>query len=400
MDGRYYYLPALAYGTVFLLRLPGRIRHRHDPQVRAVNRVIALAVLAFLLAAPPSISAINRFTGVPNLAAPLVYSTLCAFGGACLVLVEYWRHGDGPRTRRRVRAWCGVYVLVVIVLNLFFAVGDAPEERLRDLDTHYADTPGIREMIVTYLLAYTGAAVVTTGMCLRWARRPDVRGWMRAGLRVLVAGFTLGALFGLAKSAAVVARWFGHDLDALSTWVAPPIVSLGSLALTCGLLLPMLGPKVERQWRAWRELRALRPLWEAIRPHGIEPGARVPLRSDLPLRLTYRQVAVDDAFLRLGERLDDRVRRAAEDRAFALGQPEERARRIGLAVMLAVAGRQGPGDRPVPGEEAAAGRAALTAGTRNPGDRARLAAALASPAYQRALPAPAPDAGPRSHARR
>lgn len=60
-------------------------------------------------------------------------------------------------TRRLSRRWITGYGVVSVALVGLYLLGDCREERLRDLDTYYATTPFIREMIVLYLAALTVA---------------------------------------------------------------------------------------------------------------------------------------------------------------------------------------------------------------------------------------------------
>ncbi|WP_240137087.1 MAB_1171c family putative transporter [Streptomyces sp. MUM 178J] len=332
-----YYVPAVALGIAFLAKLPALRRGWRDPLVRSVHFLIFTAACCFLFAAPPTIRAVNDLTGVPNVSAPLVYSLTCAFSCACLLLIVNWRGGAPEAVRARSRAWSLAYAGAITALPVFFLLGDAPVERLRDLDTYYATTPYIREMIVTYLTAHMVSAVVTTTLCLRWAR--EVRQWLRAGLIVLVVGFVLNLLFGIAKLAAVAARWTGRDWDALSTSVAPPIVAAGGLIVTVGFLLPLLGPQLGDACRAWTGHVRLGPLWRLLRCPARQRAAmpQIPWWSAPDMLLTVRETVIHDELLRLQPYLDDLVRRRAHDTAVAGGAGEDRAAVLGVAAMVAAA---------------------------------------------------------------
>jgi hypothetical protein len=398
-----YYLPAVGLAIAFVVKLPALRRGWREPLVRSVHFLLFTAAICFFFAAPPTIIAVNRITGVPNISGPLVYCIMSAFSCACLVLINNWRGGPADRVRRRSRWWIAAYGTAVTALPVLFALGDAPEERLRDLDTYYANTPYIREMVVLYLLAHTVAALVTTAMCLRWAR--VVGQWLRAGLLVLVLGFLLNLGFGVTKLAAVAARWNGRDWDWLSSSAAPPLAAAGGLITTAGFLLPLLGPQAAEVWRAWLHHLRLGPLWRRLRPpDGGAPMPGIPWWASPELRLTVRETVIHDELLRLQPYLDDRVRQDARDRAVRGRLTDDQASLVGVAAMVdsAVAARRGaagPADPRDADEEtrtlARAGTEALTEALGPGRERlVRLSAAFRSPYL------PAPAAGPGSRAGR
>ncbi|MFE7133791.1 MAB_1171c family putative transporter [Streptomyces sp. NPDC057638] len=332
-----YYLPAVALGIAFAIKLPALWRGWREPLIRSVHSVLVTAGACFFLAAPPTISAVNRLTGVPNLSAPLVYCVMGAFSCACLVLIVNWRGGPRERVRRGARRWITAYGVAVVAIPALFALGDAPVERLRDFDTHYATTPFIREMIVIYLVAHIVSAAMTTAMCLHWLKA--VRQWLRTGLVVLVAGFLSNLLFGVSKLTAVVARWTGRDWDGLSTEVAPPLAALGGVVTTIGFLLPLVGPRLTDAALIWRTYLRLGPLWRRLRalPGDHPPLPAIPWWAPADLRLTVRETVIHDELLGLHPFLDDRVRRHAHDTALADRATPEQARMAGLAAMLLTA---------------------------------------------------------------
>ncbi|MGW1976312.1 MAB_1171c family putative transporter [Streptomyces sp. NPDC001889] len=393
-----YYVPAIALGIAFAAKLPALRRGRHDPMVRSVLFLLFTAAICFFFAAPPTIAAVNRITGVTNLSAPLVYCIMCSFSCACLVLIVNWRGGPEERVRRSSRRWIAAYGAAMAALPLLFLAGDAGVERLRDFDTYYAGTPFIREMIVTYLVAHIAAAAVTVVMCLRWARA--VAHWLRLGLVVLVVGLAFNLAFGIAKLTAVVARWTGRDWSTLSTTVAPPLAATGGLVLTVGFLLPLLGPRLTGVRRAWLTYARLGPLARYLRS---APGVRPPL-PDIPwwapagLRLTVRETAIHDELLRLQPFLDDRVRQRAYESVLAGGAPGPQAVIVGVAAMvMAAVGSRGDAVPPAEDEEhVQAGADALTAALAPGRDRlVQLSRGMRSPLLTEAVrgaAAPSPPA--------
>ncbi|MER6912017.1 MAB_1171c family putative transporter [Streptomyces sp. NPDC000594] len=333
-----YYVPAVALFIALVAKVPALRRDRRDPLVRSVLFLLVTAALCFLFAAPPTIVRVNSLFGVPNLSAPLVYCIMSAFSCACMVLIVNWRGGPRERVRCASLAWITLYGMVIVALPVLFALGDTPVERLRDFDTYYATTPYIREMVVLYLLANAVSAVVTTVMCLRWARA--VGGWLRLGLLVLVVGLVLNLAFGSAKLTAVAARWAGAEYDGLSTTVAPPLAAVGGLTLTAGFLLPLVGPRLDGLWQSWRMYTRLGTLWRQLRPGAGEwrpPVPSIPWWAPAELRLTVRETLIHDELLRLQPYLDDRVRHRAYEAALGVGASERRARTAGVAAMVAAA---------------------------------------------------------------
>ncbi|MCY0928104.1 hypothetical protein OTB20_18275 [Streptomyces sp. H27-H1] len=364
MNGSDYYVPAAALGIAFLFRLPGLLRRRRDPMIRSVAGLLLMSGAGFALAAPPTITVVNRVVGVPNVSAPLVYAILSVFNTCCIVLLAYWREGFGAAVQRRVRRWFGACGSVVLLLAVCFALGDAPVERLRDLDTYYASTPWIREMIVVYLGWHIMIGVVVPAMCWRWSRVVD--GWLRAGLLTLVAGFAFSTGFGLVKAVAVIARWAGGDLDFLSTAVAPPLAGMGAVLTTSGFLLPQ-GRRLTTAWEAWQTYRWMGPLWRGLR---TVMGVPTPTSWWEPFgsRLLDRETDIHDDLLALAPYCDLRTMTARHERALEAGVSPDDAWAVAAATMIAVAitakeSAAGSGEEPQETGTAALG-AVLGTGTR------------------------------------
>ncbi|MFI9645355.1 MAB_1171c family putative transporter [Streptomyces sp. NPDC052040] len=346
MDGRFYYLTALLLWSGLAIRIPRLLHSRRDPALVSLCAVVLAAGISFTLSAPASVAAVNRLTGVPNIAAPLVYTVVTAFSAACLVVIVYWRGGDPGQVRRVARRWMVAYALVIVALWALFAAGDAPVERLTDLDTYYATTPGLAEMITLYLVAHLVAAFTTTTLCWRWARK--VTGWTRRGLVVLVLGWLLNGVFGVVKLAAVAGRWTGRHWDPLSTDVAPGVAAVAAALVTIGYALPLVGPRAE----SIAAYARLRPLFRLL----VDPADTrywVPLSwwslGDIDLRLTQRETGIRDSITRLEPRFDERIREQAYHRAISAGASAPEAEAIGAAAMVAAATRPGAPDGLPPG---------------------------------------------------
>ncbi|MFG2312631.1 MAB_1171c family putative transporter [Streptomyces sp. NPDC048566] len=339
MDGSSYYFPAVAMGAAMAFKGPALLRGWRDPLLRSVGVLLALAGLVFLFAAPPTIAAVNSATGIPNVSAPLVYCLLSAFSASCLVLIINWRGGPPEATRRLTRRWILGYTAVGAALIVLFALGRTPVERLRDLDTYYANTPFVREMIVLYLVSLSVSGVAMNVMCWRWAAQ--VRGRLRAGLVIIAFGSLFNLPYSAAKLTAVVARWNGADLDGLSTNVAPVLASVGAQFTAVGFCLPMACQRIGDSWNTWSTYRRLGPLWRELRPVAA-PGdraVRVSWWSPAELRVTQRESDIHDGMLSLYPYFDAALRSRALDTALASGSSPGTARAEADAAMVTAAVR-------------------------------------------------------------
>ncbi|MFE2581009.1 MAB_1171c family putative transporter [Streptomyces sp. NPDC059378] len=375
MSGLINYVSCGVLWLGLVVKAPDLMRHRRDPYLRAICVVLGLAGACFFLGAPPTVGAVNRISGVPNLAAPLTYASITAYSAAALILIVYWR--GGPHVHRTTRRWVVAYTCVLVGIAGTFALGDAPVERRTDLDTYYATTPFIAEMIVLYLTGHLVAAVVTMVSSLSWARH--VRGWLRAGLVTLGIGTLCNAGYSVSKLAAVAARWCGRDWSGLGTTVSPAAAGLGALTTVTGILIPLLGPWLT-QWRSSRRAYArLEPLERELDDVLTRRALRLPRPrwSSPTTLLIWRRTSIHNALGHLDALFDrglyDRTREAAL--ADAGGDPEQ-AEAVAWAAVITVAVRE---------EEHRAGPLGQAAGTgwiadRTPGPDAlvRIADALAS----------------------
>jgi hypothetical protein len=259
-----------------------------------------------------------------------------AFSGAGLLLLVAWRNGlsDRSNATRRARRWViSVYAGVIVALWVLFALADVPVERVRDLDTYYANTPFMREEILLYLLAHTAAVLITVRLIWNWVRADGLHGWLRWGLMFLGAGYALDLVYDLAKLTAVTARWTGHDLDALSTDVAPCAACLAAVLTAVGFILPHTGQYLHDRLRVRLAHHRLRPLYVLMR---TVDGDGVPflLCAAPELRLTRRETYIRDVLLPLARHLDEDLRARAQRAALHLGCTPPRAKALAAAVAI------------------------------------------------------------------
>ncbi|MEU8751606.1 MAB_1171c family putative transporter [Streptomyces chartreusis] len=318
---------------------PGKPSPLRNPLTVSTCVAIALGAVVFLCSAPMTLAAVNELTGIPNFGAPLTYGLLSAYSCSLLILLINWRGGPRERVRRLVLRCIAVYAPLIVAVVVLFTLADARVERLNDLDTYYANTPGMREMIVLYLLGHSAAIVAMSVVCVRWGR--EVTGLLRAGLWLICVGALLDLVgFQLTKYTAVVARWTGHDLDFLSTKVAPPMAALAALICSAGFVLPRLLPAAVGHWRGLRDYRRLDPLWLRVGFVSTAPKPTSSWWQSPAERLHWREVAIHDALLALAPYFDDRVRERARSAALAGGATTHEARVAAEAAMLAAAARR------------------------------------------------------------
>ncbi|ELP68500.1 MAB_1171c family putative transporter [Streptomyces turgidiscabies] len=334
--------PIVFLAAALVFKLPSIVSLWGDPLRRAVGGLLLLACGIFVLAAPPAIGWTNRVSGVPNLAAPLVYSFLVAFCGASLLLMIAWRGGltgrstgsAGSAGGRRTMRWVAVgHAGVIVALWALFALADVPVERRRDLDTYYARTPFMREFVVLYLLAHTTSCVLTYRLVRDWIHTPGLDVWLRRGLRSLAVGYAANLVFDAAKGTAVLARWAGGDLDPLSTELAPAAAGVAAALIATGFVLPHAGQYLRDRGRIRRARRRLGPLYDLLR---TATGRGVPfsLWATPELRLIRRETFIRDALLQLARHFDEEMRRRSYEAAVDLGHGARRAQALAAAVTI------------------------------------------------------------------
>ncbi|GHB59721.1 hypothetical protein GCM10010347_32150 [Streptomyces cirratus] len=352
-QGVTFYIATAALGAVLLVKLPSLVRGWRSPLVRTVNAMILLHCAGFFFAAPPTVTVVNRLSGVSNFSALLVHCILCAYACTCLALMENWRGDKAGRhhTRWRVRVWIVGHCLVVMAVIVCFVLGDVPDERPTDFDTYYANAPFIGEMLVFYLSSNVVAAGGATVVCWRWSRniRKEIRtngsatadGWLRASLYVLGAGFLSHFISGSLKLLAIAARWNGRNWDVLNDLVCE-YAPLGAMIVTLGFLLPVFGPWLtERLVKPGRTYLALAPLMRVVRPSvtsGTDSLAlTTPWYADPEQRLVNRMTNIQDWLLQLRPYCAEAIRELAHREAVQKGACRPDAVAAGLAAMLRAA---------------------------------------------------------------
>jgi Family of unknown function (DUF6545) len=291
-------------------------------------------------AAPATVAAINKMTGVANFAAVWVYCLVDALACSAGVLLCYWRE-PLQRARQLARRWIAAYATVIAVLIVLFALGDAPVEHRVDFDTAYARTPITAAFTVLYLVAYGWGATVMVAMTWRWSK-VATRPWLRPGLRVLALGSAFGVAFTLAKLTAVFARMIAdEDLDFLSSKTAPGLSALAVVLFAIGFALPASGERITRmqsRLRRWRDYRALYPLWTDLSAVTPGPATTIKLpRFDLEVRATARTSMIRDGQIALRPHINPAVTEKALASATRAGLEGIKCDAVVVATQIAAA---------------------------------------------------------------
>ncbi|MBV1938862.1 hypothetical protein KUF83_20205 [Streptomyces sp. BV286] len=353
-----FYIPGVILLVTAVFKLSSMGGSWRDPLMVSSSAVLVVGACVCILSAPPTISVVNELVGIANFSAPLVYSGMSALSASYLVLMIAWRGGEPGRVAHASRLVVYVYGLVIIGIVVLFTLADVPVERTRDLDTYYATTPYMREMILLYLISHTAATAALAGMCLGWLRK--VRDLTRQGLTLIAVGVLFDLSYQFAKYLAIGARWSGRDWDFLSTSVSPPLVAVAGVTVAAGFALPRVGPSVADNLRAWRRYRLLRPLWLEMR------DLRTPVADthwwDLPVvRLVQQEITILDGVLVCSPHFDDEVRRAA--RSAVREEADHSAARATTPAPVPAASRP-PGGRTPPDHAEIVAEAAMLAAAR------------------------------------
>ncbi|HZG07267.1 MAG TPA: DUF6545 domain-containing protein [Streptomyces sp.] len=333
-----YRWPAALLATALGAKLLARSKPWTNPLLRAVVGLLVLAVAVCVFVTPGMIVRVNRVTGVPNLAAPWVYTLLTALSFACLLLIIAWQRGM-EKARGTVRWMTVAYAAVAIALWVLFVLADTGTERVRDFDTYYATTPYARELIVLYLLAHTAAGAVASLLIWGWlvSREHAVRSWLLGGLLLLGTGYVANLVFDAFKLTAVTARWAGHDLDWCSTKAAPAAGALSAILIGLGFLLPHVGEDFRRRRAARATYRRLEPLHRLLGGTGASTGSSSTRWANAYLALARRDTRIRDGILRLEPYLDRELWERAREETFRHGAAGKDADGIAGAVVLTAA---------------------------------------------------------------
>jgi hypothetical protein len=272
-----YLLSAAALITIMLYKFSDLRRRWGSPRLWSLCALFLFAALTYAFAAPTTISAVNRVTGIENISALIVYSLVVAIAASNLSLGLHWRY-PAEQAWPKVRWILAAYAGVIAAMTVLFALSDVPTERRTDFDTYYADQPTVTAFLLLYFLATFIGMASLAYLCLHWANGDPVTGlpWLRRTLFVFAAAALCPATFAAVKIIAVTTAATGtHTLDDLSTAI-PALNVLGVIIVVIGLPLPAWGPRLS-QWRTFHTLRPLHRAMSAASPGTVmvRPGKRL-----------------------------------------------------------------------------------------------------------------------------
>ncbi|MBM7773801.1 hypothetical protein JOD54_004005 [Actinokineospora baliensis] len=293
MNGVLYPLCAAVAWVSLLFKLPALLRRDRGPAAVAVGFFYLFMGLTFTISDPRVWAALDRVTGIPNLALVLSQGSVIGVAASQLAALTYWAvepQRARPLVRRRIWAFGAVFAAMVVL----FAAADLTEEDTTTAAVRYAGHGLYSVYLMLYVTAFAVTEYLIVVRCLRYARA--VTGaWLRRGLRLAAAGALGGLAYVLARYADVLAGPLGLDPQRWEV-VARLGAGLGGICTLIGWSLPGWGPQVGRLrlwWRDRRAYQALYPLWTAL----------VAANPDLALDRTAGRRAVRDLDFRLHRRV-------------------------------------------------------------------------------------------------
>jgi hypothetical protein len=340
---------ALLWGVV-LVRLPTVLR---DAKQRAMWATCVTLALCKLAALPAVTTWLQRVTMRAEIL-PHLLGVACAFFLLRFISLITDRYATRPRAAAYQLIFTCVVVAALVVLDALSPGGVRASGTLLLTAAVPPVTVAYWVVLNTYLGAILGAATVLFWRTSRTA--PRERRALRLGLGAVAAGLLLVIVFAVQRIGFVVA----HAFDA-----PVPAVAMGPLwdrLRTAGVILAVGGGLVPAiAWvrqtaRAYRSLRALRPLWQAMRDAFPDVILFPPRRAlferfgvdDVHLRLYRRVIEIRDGLLALREYLPpDAAARAAAYLGPGGPDPAALAEACGIAVALHLrrSGRVAPGGR-------------------------------------------------------
>ena len=322
-------VPPVLFSCAALLRLPLPGRHGGS-----TGTCLALTCFAIGLTVnvDPVYTTLDAALGVPNIA-DLIEHTAVIIGATVLLGVLRAVHVPGrPRFPLALVVTAGAVIAAAAAL---FAVAPLPVEAPEFTD-RYADLPAIRGYW-TVQVAFLGVALVELIRIAGYARRSR-RTAIRAGFALVAAGAGIGLLYSANKLTALGAAALnpGGSVAAVTTALDEPLLTVGTLAVGVGLLLPPAAAATRRGWEPllyrW-DVQLLRSLWlelSVVNPRLVL--AEIPTRTEdlldgasLAIRRYRIVVELLDAAAGLRNYVTPAVDRAALEAAHGLRGPRRAA---------------------------------------------------------------------------
>jgi hypothetical protein len=360
----------LLYGTpvgllwaAVLGKLPALRRDPHNRALRAYWLALLALALAVTVLLPPVHLALDRGTGVANLARLLGHSLALVNACAAQAFLLYSNYSEvvaRPRVQRR--AWALAATLVL--MSTLFTLGRVHHETL-DFIGSYGTAGPILAYWLVFLVNLGVALMEVARLAWRWSGLTG-RAILRLGLRLTSAG----GLVGLAYVGYDLLFLTASQLDRADLLGNQPLITQALLAAAIGLVvvgstMPAWGPRVglpglllwASQYRAHRRLYPLwRRLCEAVPEIVLLPPASLFRDAlavrNLGFRLRRDVIEIRDARLALRPYLDPEIAGAAEELGRRAGLSGEELRAVAEAASLAAAVQAKARGRPTTGDRA------------------------------------------------
>lgn len=312
---------ALFYKLVALRRAP------RDPALMALCAVLGFSALSFTLSIPTIWYYVDRWLGIPDIAALLAQSCVMVLVGSQQVLLCFWLAPPGqarPMAMRRLLTTATVLTALVVLFTLMAPTGSSP----KDFTLRYAQDHYYAAYLLLYIAAYTTGEAEVGLRCWRYARISNRR-WLQRGLRTTAVGSWVTLGYSAVRIGDLTGAQLGVDLHGLEplAWVCGDI---GALLMLIGWTLPGWGPRltaVHRGVQNYLHYQRLYPLWSAL--HQAHPSiALEPSRSalaglatvrSLEFRLYRRVIEIRDGLLALRSHLDAETTGTAQRLGLAAG---------------------------------------------------------------------------------
>jgi hypothetical protein len=353
MDTALYILCAAAGWSAFAYKLRDLRRDRSNRALRAMVYAFLAFAAGVTFAIGPVADALERVTGLANLAKLLAHAGVMAVAANSEILLLFLALPPAVAARRarvRIVASAVVFALLTTLWATTLAAG-----RPVRLVVEHATDPAVAAYLVVYLCVFVFYAADLARLCWRFSQVTPRR-WLRRGLRITAFGAAVALAYCATKTGYLVAYLLGGQ-PVGEPQIAAVLVTVGALAMLTGLTLPTWGPAVDRAmtWlRRQRSWRRLAPLWRAVtaaQPQLVlDERARrswVALR-DIDYALHRRVTEIRDGRLALRPYIDQEILAAADQVADARGLDDVDRAALAEAARLAAGTRQARSGAPVP----------------------------------------------------
>lgn len=312
--------------------------------------ILLLSALAVTILLPPIYAAIDRLSGIPNLARLLGNGSILL--ASWLVQLSIWRLNFPDRPLVPRLGSSGLIALAVLaIMAALFVAAPVNDEAAADFTGRYAHESTIQLYRVTFLgyLAYT--AIEFIRLSWRYASR-TTRALLLLSEYLLITGASLGLAYILHEIARIAFSLAGLPYPIADAAGITALLLAGALILMIvGSTLPAWGRQVGADrpagWLAARRtLRQLYPLWRAFY-HAfpqvvlLSPRWDSPLADALTARLSspyYRRVIeIRDGYVSLRGYRDLRALRYAAEHCRRSRVPEDEVAAIIEAADVAAA---------------------------------------------------------------